>query len=137
MFVLDASVYVASASKGDRFREISERWLEGCLVEGLPLVAPNLFAVEVVAALRRISGRQAVAQRAASKLLQEDFIQLLPLTEKRALGAVEVAASAGLRGADAVYVALAQELAVPLVTLDREQLERGAGVATVRRPWVD
>jgi predicted nucleic acid-binding protein len=39
-----------------------------------------------------------------------------------------------LRGADAVYVAVAHSLQVPLITWDREQLTRAAGRIAVRTP---
>ena len=47
------------------------------------------------------------------------------------LGA-ELAADRHLRGADALYIALAHRLSVPLVTWDREQRERGQ---EVRAAW--
>ncbi|MCC6190190.1 MAG: hypothetical protein IT318_14255 [Anaerolineales bacterium] len=49
--------------------------------------------------------------------------------------AAQLAGSAGLRGADAVYAALAQHLAVPLVTWDQEIGQRlGAGLTVVTPP---
>ena len=39
-----------------------------------------------------------------------------------------------LRGADATYVAVAQRLDLPLITWDREQLERASRLITVRSP---
>jgi len=39
-----------------------------------------------------------------------------------------------LKGSDAVYVALAQGLDVPLVTRDREQLARGSAVIQTITP---
>lgn len=134
MFVLDASLYVATISETDRFRQRSARWLEACLREGASLFAPSLFAVEIAAAIRRLSGSRTVAERAVARLRDKAFIELLPLTWERAQEAAEVAARTGLRGADAVYVALARELGATLVTLDRQQLERGSGIADVRRP---
>ena len=48
--------------------------------------------------------------------------------------AAAIAAEHRIRGCDALYVALADMLSEPLVTLDRQQLERGAAVVTTRRP---
>jgi predicted nucleic acid-binding protein len=45
-----------------------------------------------------------------------------------------VAADLGLRGADAVYVALAHQLGLTLVTWDREQLTRTASMIVSRTP---
>ena len=137
MFVLDASVYVASVTEGDRYQEVSQQWLERCIRESQQLVAPNLLAVEVVGAVRRLTGSREVAVRAASRMRDDELVELLPLWRERARRAAEVAASTSVRGADAVYLALAQELDVPLVTLDRQQLQRGGAVADVRRPVKD
>jgi predicted nucleic acid-binding protein len=40
----------------------------------------------------------------------------------------------GLRGADAIYVALAYDYNLELITLDKEQLEKGKKLIKVRRP---
>jgi predicted nucleic acid-binding protein len=48
--------------------------------------------------------------------------------------AAGIAVEHGIRGCDAVYVALAEQFGDVLVTLDRQQLERGAAVAPVREP---
>ena len=51
---------------------------------------------------------------------------LVDLDHQRARLTADVAADLRLRGADATYVAAAQELNLPLVSWDREQIERGA-----------
>ena len=48
----------------------------------------------------------------------------MPLTDDLATEAATSAAQQRLRGADAVYVALAAQRALTLITLDREMLER-------------
>lgn len=49
---------------------------------------------------------------------------LLPLDGVVADRAAELAARFHLRGADAVYAAIAQQFGTTLITLDRQQLER-------------
>jgi predicted nucleic acid-binding protein len=48
----------------------------------------------------------------------------VPLDGALADRAAHLAATARLRGADAVYAAVAQQYATTLVTLDRQQLDR-------------
>ena len=61
-------------------------------------------------------------------------VRLVAVDRQLADGAARLAARLRLRGADAVYVALAERLDLPLVTLDSQQLERGGSVIDVRRP---
>jgi predicted nucleic acid-binding protein len=61
-------------------------------------------------------------------------IQLIPVTLALAERAALIAAEHRIRGCDAVYVVLAEQLSDALVTLDPQQLERGAAVVTVRAP---
>jgi predicted nucleic acid-binding protein len=56
------------------------------------------------------------------------------LDEALAERAVNLAATARLRGADAVYAAVAQRYDTTLVTLDREQLERLPSLVKTARP---
>ena len=66
-------------------------------------------------------------------------LNLESLTESRARRAAEVAARLRLRGADAVYVALAEEFNATLITWDNEMLQRGAAVAPTLTPsaWIE
>jgi len=44
------------------------------------------------------------------------------------MAAARLAASSGLRGADSFYVALAEQLNLPLATLDQDQESRAKGL---------
>ena len=65
---------------------------------------------------------RAVALAAALRGLPNQT--LVPLDESLADRAVALAATARLRGADAVYAAVAQQYGTTLITLDRQQLDR-------------
>jgi predicted nucleic acid-binding protein len=45
--------------------------------------------------------------------------------------AASLAIELGLRGADSIYVAVAERLSIPLATLDVEQQERTAGLIEI------
>lgn len=62
------------------------------------------------------------------------WIDLVVLDAERGRRAAGVAAATGVRGADAVYLELAAQRREPLVTWDRQQLQRGAAVARVQTP---
>jgi predicted nucleic acid-binding protein len=98
------------------------------------IVAPALLVPEVAAAIARRSGRPALGHRAVAALLRLPNLRLVVLDAELAEQAGRIAADSKLRGADAVYVAVAKRLAVPLVTWDQEQIERGRGVVEVVRP---
>jgi predicted nucleic acid-binding protein len=98
------------------------------------IVAPALLVPEVAAAIARRSGRPALGHRAVAALLRVPNLRLVVLDAELTERAGRIAADSKLRGADAVYVAVAKRLAVPLVTWDREQLERGRRVVEVVSP---
>ena len=58
----------------------------------------------------------------------------MPMDQSLAHEAAKIAGSRRLRGADAVYVALAAACQEPLLTLDAEMLERAQGVAEALTP---
>jgi predicted nucleic acid-binding protein len=93
-----------------------------------------LLLVEVAASIRRLTGSTKLARRVLLELQEAELIDLYPLTAARSEAAANLAASTGVRGADAVYLALARELEEALITLDRQQLERGKGVVDVTKP---
>ena len=55
-----------------------------------------------------------------------DLFSIHPVTVELGMLAAVAARTTAVRGADAVYLALAAELGIPLVTWDRQQRERGS-----------
>ena len=98
------------------------------------MAAPGLLLVEVAAAIRRLTGSSKLARRVISEIHETERLELYPLNSARGEAAADLAAITGVRGADAVYLALARELEEPLITLDRQQLERGKSLASVKKP---
>ena len=108
--------------------------MENAIAAGEPLVAPSLLLAEVAAAMSRISGRPETAAEIVEHLLTVQRLELVELDQARALRAAQVAARTALRGADAVYLALAEERSDVLISVDRQQRERGSQLAEVRVP---
>jgi predicted nucleic acid-binding protein len=101
---------------------------------GESVVAPAILLAELASALGRGLGGEDLARRAVALLRTEHLVEVFPVTEFLAARAAEIAGEQKLRGCDAIYVALAKQLEMELVTLDGQQLERGAGVITTRKP---
>lgn len=132
MPVVDASVVVALNHAADKFHHRCTEWFREALTRGVDLLAPELLVVEVAAAIRRLTDDEELGAESIRGL--SDWLQLFPLDRRRAEAAAAIAARTGVRGADAVYLGLARELREPLVTLDRQQLQRGGALADVQQP---
>lgn len=134
MAVIDASVTVALVNAHEREHASSWDWFEQARMADEPVLAPAILLCEVAAALSRGVGDPVLAHRVVRQLARSELVELVPVTPVLAEQAATIAADHRIRGCDAVYVALADLSGEPLVTLDRQQLERGAAVVTVRRP---
>ena len=134
MAIIDASVTIALVNAHEKEHASSWAWFEQARVADESIFAPVILLSEVAAALSRGVGDSALAHRVVQQLARSELIELVPVTLAMAKQAATIAAEHRIRGCDAVYVALAEQLNEPLVTLDRQQLERGAAVVTVRRP---
>ena len=134
MAVLDASVVVALFSANEPHHAASREWLVQATAVAEPLVAPVIVLAEVAAALSRAKGDPALARQVIQLLGQGGLFELVPISLALTEQATAVAISAQIRGCDAVYVALAQQLNQTLITLDHEQLARGTAVIRVQTP---
>jgi predicted nucleic acid-binding protein len=134
MPVIDASVYIALVNAREREHATSWTWFEQARVADEPVVAPVILLAEVAAALSRGMGDPTLAHRVVQQLAHSNVIGLIPVTQAMAEQAAGIAVEHRIRGCDAVYVAVAEQLSDTLVTLDRQQLERGAALVTVRTP---
>jgi predicted nucleic acid-binding protein len=98
------------------------------------LFLPTLVMAEVAAALSRTGSKPSLAQQYAMAVSQLPNTVMVVLDEGLARQAAALGAQHKLRGADAVYLASATLFAAELVTLDREQLRRGAAIVQTLAP---
>jgi predicted nucleic acid-binding protein len=133
MPVVDATVWVAYYHEADPAYRLCEAWVQAALSNGERLMAPSLALAEVAASLARLGDRES-AMQAVEHLESRIGLELVDLDLARARRAADVAAAIGVSGADAVYLALAQERDEVLVTLDRQQRDRGGALVEVRSP---
>lgn len=133
MAVLDASVQIALVNRADPHREAALRWYRSAIAKAEPLHAPWIIVAELGSGIRRGLGDRDLAQQAVQSLIADGMVQLVPVDADLAARAAAIAIDHGIRGCDAVYVALAQALGESLVTFDQQQSTRGAAAATVLR----
>jgi predicted nucleic acid-binding protein len=126
--VVDASVWVARYLVADVHHAESVAWLTRQIGEVTFLVGPALLLPEVAAAIARRTGDATLAAAAIAHLRRFPLLRLEPLDEDLATHAAALASSLRLRGADAVYAAVARQLGIPLVSWDGEQVTRAGAV---------
>jgi predicted nucleic acid-binding protein len=137
MSVVDASVWVSLLATDDVNHEATRQWFDREIAEGARFTAPSLVLVEVAGAMTRRTGAASAGVAAAARVRVLAELELVPLIVDAAERAATIAAGYVLRGADAVYVALASELGVPLITWDRQQRERSSAVVRAVSPADD
>ncbi len=120
--VLDASLFVAAISPVER-HHARARALFDSLPESEPFLVPDLFRVEVMAALAR-RGEPSDLLDAVDALVRGPRFCPQALDEALLERTVHVARIAGLRAYDALYVALALAWSQPLYTLDEDLASR-------------
>ena len=131
---VDASVFVNALSPDEDGSEESADFMSRLKQEGVVLIQPTLFILEVVASIARKQDNSDIALEVLQELRKFPKLTLIDLDEDFADFASEVAANHRLRGGDGVYAAVALRYATELITLDKEQLDRLPKVLSVRSP---
>jgi predicted nucleic acid-binding protein len=131
--VVDTSVLVSASLH----REAGHREAAGVVSElgrqRIEIVVPALLIVELMSALSR-NGFRAERVRELVAAYRAGRFTLTPVDLALAELAGDIALLHHVRGADCIYLALARELRLPLVTLDREQRERAPADVEVLTP---
>ena len=134
MYVLDASVFVRDLTPGDPAQPTCRALLAQLVAQAIPIHAPLLLLPEVAGAISRAL-RDPMRGRLAVDLLRSlPNLTLVTLDAVLAQEAAEIAADRALKGADSLYVAIARQNGITLVSLDHEQRVRAAPIITVMTP---
>jgi predicted nucleic acid-binding protein len=134
MYTIDASVWVNGFDQREPGHVTSRHLLELLRAQGLPIIEPMLVLAEVAGAISRTRQDPARALAFATALGQLPNVTIVPCDTALGQRALELAAQHGLRGADAVYAAVARHAACTLISLDNEHLTRLTNIVRVQTP---
>lgn len=134
MYTIDASVHINALNPAEDGSTISQACLQQLFEGDFPLLSPTLLVVEVAAAVSRVLADPELALELSSALWALPRQAWVPLDDALAADAARLAAEARLRGADAVYGAVARRFGATLVTRDGQQLSRLQSLVRVQTP---
>jgi len=124
MFTLDASVHINALNTAENGSAESQACLQRLVATKQSLLSPTLLLVEVAAASARALDDSDLAIALIEGIRALPAQVWIPLDDELADVAAQLGAQARLRGADAVYAAVARRYTTTLITRDRQQLER-------------
>jgi predicted nucleic acid-binding protein len=132
--IVDASVFVAASRTDEVHYRASREFLQQVRDQGCNVFCPTLVLPECAAAIARPTADANLADELVALVEAFPRLQLVPVELTLARRAAQVASDHRLRGADSVYVTVAETLDATLVAWDAEMLERGAGVVLTMTP---
>ena len=131
--VLDASVAIASQRPNEPGHAASRQRLIRFLTGADTVVVPALFVVETSGALARLGFDAKTIGRLVDRLTAPPH-EVVTIGPRAARSARAIAIRGKLRGPDALYVWLSRREGIPLCTLDKEIVTRGARFCGVISP---
>lgn len=134
LITIDSSVFVSAARPSEISHAESTNFLNWVRNLRPRLFLPTLIMAEVAAALSRTGSAAGLAQQYALAIAQLPNTVMVALDDSLARQAAALGAQHKLRGADSVFIASASLFAAELVTLDRQQLERGSSIVQTLSP---
>lgn len=132
--IIDASVWVAAFLANDANHDASAAVLRALVQSKQQAATPVLALPEIAGAIARQTGDNKLAVAAVAFLGKQAWLEFVEVDELLARISTDIAIQQRLRGADAVYVALASQRDGMLITLDREMLERAPTSVTACTP---
>jgi predicted nucleic acid-binding protein len=136
---VDASVFVAASRTDEVHYQASRQFLQQIHAQRCDLYCPTLVLPECAAAIARPTADARLAEELVLLIESLPRLHLVALDLSLAQHASQVAREHRLRGADSVYVSVADIFDSSLIAWDAELLERGAGVVTTMTPleWME
>jgi predicted nucleic acid-binding protein len=125
---IDSSVIVSSLLINEpRHKEALRIW-ERILAGESSAVMPYSVMVEVVAAVRRRTGSEALALEVKKELNSIDAVSFIILDKEVADNAALLAAKTGVRGMDALVIQVAKEYETELISFDKEMMAKASEI---------
>ncbi len=134
MLTVDANVFISASTPTEVFHADSDNFLLRAGRGGVLFFCPTLVLPEIASGIIRPTGDVVATQEAVRRVQTLPGLTLVDLTDQRALRAARAVSDYRLRGADAVYIAVAQEHGTTLITWDKEVLTRGAQAVPTMTP---
>ncbi len=134
MLTIDANVFVSARVRTEANQVASDQFLKRAAAMAVEIYCPTLVLPETAAAVIRATNRAVLPVLVRVQIETFPNLSLEELTADRACRSADIAVTCRLRGADAVYVAVAQEYGTTLITWDAEVLARGAAAVTAMTP---
>jgi predicted nucleic acid-binding protein len=132
--VIDVSIWVAFFLRTDVNLAVSYQWIVNHTTSGGRMYAPTILLAEVASAVARRTGKLRRGLNALNTLESLTLFDWVQMEHDLIREAAQTAATLGLRGADAIYVATAKRLSIPLLTWDAEQLAKPASIIPTMTP---
>jgi predicted nucleic acid-binding protein len=134
MFTIDASVHINALNASEAGSAKSQLCLQRLVAMEQPFFSPTLLLVEVAAAIARVLDDADIALELTRGIQALPRQLWIPLDSAMAEMAAQLGSQARLRGADAVYAAVARRYGATLITRDQQQLDRLAMLVRVMTP---
>jgi predicted nucleic acid-binding protein len=131
---IDTNVFVASARFEEVHHAVSLLFLDQVQLGNWHVYCPSLVLPESAAALVRATDDPLLANELVTLIVTFPNLYLESLTLELAQRAAQIAIAQHVRGADAVYLAVAEMSEAMLVTWDREIRDRGQAVVNTMTP---
>lgn len=123
MKVIDSCVFVSAFCNTDPNHENGKKILEEIIDGKIEAIIPTIAMPEVCGVIRRVTGSVEMANEVKKELedlINSGLLKIEELTKRRMKEASDIAIRLGVKGADAIFISLAQELNAELVTFDNE-----------------
>jgi predicted nucleic acid-binding protein len=134
VFTVDTSVWVNASDTLEAGWEVSRALLQELAKRQSRLILPSLVLPEIAGAIARTRANPLLGEQVAYSVLSLPTVRIIGFGRSLALRALDLAAKHRLRGADAVYAAVALAHHTTLISLDGEHLSRLVGIVSVLSP---
>lgn len=134
MYTVDTSVWVNSSDTLEAGHGTSRALLSELGARNLSIIVPGLLLPEVAGAISRTRQNAMLGETFALRIVALPNLTFVQFDDAGAYAALLLAAQHRLRGADAMYAAVALAHHCILISLDNEHLTRLSGVVTVQTP---